>query len=214
MSNHPTTPARWPSQTAEGAAHRRRMIAYGRWEPYVNAQPAREHVQRLLAANMGPKRISEVSGVAHGTISKLLYGDYGRGMAPSKRIRRETEARLLAVEATIDTLADAALMPALGTRRRIQALHALGWPLSHLAQRLGIHRSNLCKVLRVEQVQAGTARRVRALYDALCMAPGPSQRARRAAAEKGWRPPLWWDDIDTDFTDDKRRRRDDEGGAA
>lgn len=202
MSKHPTDATRWPSQTPEGAAYRRRMIAYGRWEPYVDATRAREHVQKLLAANMGPVQVAKVSGVPHGAISKLLYGDYGRGMAPSKRIRRETEAKLLAVEATIDTLADAALMPALGTQRRIQALNALGWPLSHIARRISIHRSNLNKMLQAEHVQAGTARRVRDLYDALCMTPGSSQRARREAAEKGWKPPLWWDD---DIDNPKRR---------
>lgn len=214
MSYHPTDPARWPSQTVEGAAHRRRMIAYGRWEPYVDATRAREHVQSLLAANMGPVQIAKVSGVPHGAISKLLYGDYGRGMAPSKRIRRETETKLLAVEATVDTLADAALMPALGTVRRIQALHALGWPLSEIARRIGVYRASLDRTLKAAQVQAGTARRVRDLYEELCMTPGPSLRARKHALEKGWKPPLWWDDIDSDFTVDKRVRQGRAGGGA
>lgn len=214
MSLHPTEPARWPSQTREAEAHRRRMIAYGRWEPYVDATRAREHVQNLLAANMGPVQIAKVSGVPHGAISKLLYGDYARGMAPSKRIRRETEAKLLAVEATVDTLADAALMPSLGTVRRIQALHALGWPLSEVARRIGVHRASLDRTLKAAQVQAGTARRVRGVYEELCMTPGPSLRARKSAAEKRWKPPLWWDDIDTDFTLDKRVRQGRAGGGA
>ena len=74
---------------------RNRLKAYGQWTPYVNAAPARAHVQQLSAAGLGWRRVAEISGVPPGVISKLLYGSKTRG--PSKRIRPETEVALLAV---------------------------------------------------------------------------------------------------------------------
>jgi hypothetical protein len=34
------------------------------------------------------------------------------------------------------------------------------------------------------------------VYEELCMIPGPSQRTRALAANRGWAAPLDWDDID------------------
>lgn len=177
--------------------HRARQIAYGRWEPYVDAEPARQHVLALRAAGLGPVTLARLSGVPHGALAKLVYGDRQRGQAPSKRIRHKTAERILAVQATIDTLADGAPVDSIGTQRRAQALCAIGYSLSDQARRLGYpvsayHRS----MLRAERVTAGRARAVRDLYDELAMTPGPSRRARLDAAKKGWPPPLAWDDID------------------
>lgn len=189
---------RWPSQSAEGAAHRRRQIAYGRWQPYVDAEPARQHVLALRAAGMGPKTISEISGVPHGSLAKLVYGDKRRGLAPSKRIRPETEAKILAVEARLEYLADGAMVSAIGTQRRLKALHAIGWSLSEVARRVGLDRVYVSRMLRTKKVTARNARAIDGVFRDLCMTPGPSKRARLAAERKGWLPPLAWDDIDTD----------------
>lgn len=42
--------------------------------PYVDAGEARAHVQELMEAGVGLKRISELSGVMAGTLSRLVYG--------------------------------------------------------------------------------------------------------------------------------------------
>lgn len=193
------------------ARHRSRMIAYGRWQPYVDAQPAREHCQALLADGMGPVTIARISGVPHGAVSKLLYGDYSRDMAPSRRIRPETEARLLAVEAKLDNLADAALIDVCGTRRRLQALACIGWPLPAIGALLDREPSNLWRVQRRSRhVQADTARAVRDLYERLCMTPYTGRRAsvtRQRAADAGWTPPLGWDEGEIDDPDAKPRTR-------
>jgi hypothetical protein len=115
---------------------RTRQTAYGRWQPYVDASPARQHVEELRAAGMGLKLIARHSGVAHGALAKLIYGDAQRRLAPSKRIRPETERKILAVQATIDTLGATVHVDATGTRRRLQALVAVGWSQSQLARRL------------------------------------------------------------------------------
>jgi hypothetical protein len=181
--------------------NRRRQVAYGRWQPYVDAERARQHCLGVIAAGMGPVTIARVSGVPHGAISKLLYGDYTRGMAPSRRIRPETEERLLAVHATLDNLAPAALVDATGTRRRVQALACLGWSASEVARRIGVAPTNFHRTLRKQRVHARTARAVRDLYDQLCMTPSPTptaaSTAQRARAN-GWIPPLGWDEGDID----------------
>jgi hypothetical protein len=94
-----------------------------------------------------------------------------------------------------------------GTRRRLQALVAIGWPASLLANLLGRRPSSLCRSMTGESVTARTAQEVAALYERLCNTRPPritsGQRAAADAAQaeavaRGWLPPLAWDDIDTD----------------
>lgn len=120
--------------------HRRtRRKAYGGdYWPWVDAKRARKHVRALMGSRpggkdgLGPKRIAKLSGVPHGAISKLIYGDYGRGMPPSKRIHRETERKLLAVKPSAAFLIDAA-----PTWRQIDELVAFGFPKSRIALAIG-----------------------------------------------------------------------------
>jgi hypothetical protein len=193
----------WPSRTNEYNRHRNRMMAYGRWQPYVDAQPAREHVLRLRAAGVGPKRIAELSGVPHGSLAKLIYGDPRRNLAPSKRIRPETEAKILAVEPTIESLLPSGLVPAHGARRRLQALAFMGYPVAWLADRVDVGNAAIWRLqhARVDQCEAATHLAVKALYRAHAMRPHDGARAnltRHAARDKGWLSPLEWDDLDSE----------------
>lgn len=89
---------------------------------------------------------------------------------------------------------------ATGTIRRLQALAAIGWSTVDLAEYLDRSPCDLRKTRTGywPTVRRGTAQAVAALYEQLCMTPGPSKVARAAAARGGWLPPLAWDDIDTD----------------
>lgn len=88
------------------------------------------------------------------------------------------------------------LVDATGTRRRIQALMVLGWPLSALTARLGLARTNysLKRILDQQHVRRTTAERVAALYDELWGCPGPSGQVREAALASGYCSALAWDD--------------------
>lgn len=91
----------------------------------------------------------------------------------------------------------------LGTRRRIQALRALGYSLDNLAQAGGwqSYHAAFKYPMVSETITAGTAERVAALYERLSMtlATGPRADQLRAAAQRnGWLVPLAWDDIDND----------------
>lgn len=192
-----------PCRDAAAAAerHRSRMKAYGRWEPYVDAEPARAHVRHLSEQGMGWQRVARAAGLTQSTIWKLVYGPAPRG--PSKRIRRQTADKILAV--TLD-LADAAIVDATGTRRRLQALVAIGWSQTRLAAQLGWNVGNINSLILgrdCPRVQHDTEVRVRALYDRLWnVTPVAANRfektgitrAKSVATGHGWVPPMAWDD--------------------
>ncbi len=87
---------------------------------------------------------------------------------------------------------------ATGTRRRLQALAAIGWSLAEQSRRLGWHDSTAHSVAARKWVWIETAEKVRALYDELAMTPGTNKRASNDAARKGWPPPLAWSDEELD----------------
>jgi predicted transcriptional regulator len=116
------------------------------------------------------------------------------------------------VKPSAGQLAAGALTGITGPRRRLQALVATGWSQSRLARELGLTRANFGSMMRCDQVTAGTARAVGELYDRLWNQPPPehgqrtriaASRARNYAAERGWVPPLAWDD---DAIDDPARK--------
>src|SRR5258708_22627051 len=102
-------------------ARRRRMIAYGRWQPFVDATPAREHLELLSRHRIGWARAAELAGLSRGTVSQILFGP-----RRVERIRSETEAAILAVPPVGEGAAPGAVAPAFGIQRRAQALHAIG----------------------------------------------------------------------------------------
>lgn len=191
------------------ARDRYRQICYGRWEPYVDAQPVREHVRNLMDFGIGWMRIAEQAGVARNTVEKLIYGDRRRNRGPSKRVRPETAQKLLAVTAHPDRLGATTGVDPTGTRRRVHALAAMGWPLAHLGLRLGINRSNLGRTLRAPRVRITTDRAIRALYNQLWnlnpLEHGVSLHSynttRRWARDNGWAPVGAWDDDTIDNPD-------------
>lgn len=187
--------------------HRQRQQLYGRWQPYVDAEPVRQHILALRTQGLGHKRIATLAGVPHGSLSKLVYGAPERGMAPSKRVRAATADRILAVSPALENLGARTNVDATGTTRRLQALVAAGWSASKLAQRLGVLPSNFTKTIMGRQCSAATARAVRDLYATLAFTAPPEgnqrdrisvARSRNRARAAGWPPPMWWDEGDLD----------------
>jgi len=140
-------------------------------------------------------------------MSRLLYGDSGRGSAPSKRVRAATATAILAIEPDLDVLGSTVPVDPTGTRRRIQALVALGWSFSNIADGVNVLPNNLGTTMRSPRVRAGTARAVRALYDQLWDQAPPenthseklsASRARNRAKAADWAPPMAWNDHEID----------------
>ncbi|MFF5261325.1 hypothetical protein ACFY4C_20475 [Actinomadura viridis] len=184
-----------------------RLKAYGQWKPYAAAAPVRAHVESLVAQGLKPKRIARLAGVAPPTLARVLHGDPNRNTPPPTRVKTSTAEAILAVRMVLEDLPDAARIDPTGTRRRIQALVTMGWSLTKLAERSGIHRTNFSLLIHATGVRADTARKVRALYDALWDKEPPMGsardqvsvgKARAWASRQGWASPLAWDDGDLD----------------
>lgn len=196
--------------TANTAASRaaKRAKALGRWAPYLDAGPVRHHIQSLREAGIGYARIATLAGTSSSHVRELA-GTAGRSghRPPIRRVRRDTAERILTIAPTAANHATRSQVDATGTRRRLQALVALGWTFGQLATELERTVSNLKRTLRTHWVTADTAVRVAAVYERLWDSrPDQSSPSSRAAAnaaraharEHGWPPPLAWNDIDTD----------------
>lgn len=171
----------------------RSRARYGWKSELVDSAPAREHVLMLQRHGLGRREIAKRSGVADSIVGRLLGMDTSK---PAARVRPETLTALLSVQP--GTLADHALVPALGSRRRLQALIAMGWTQTYLAERIGWTVANLCSITngKKDRIIQRTASDIGTLYEELSMSFGPSLRSRNHAFRKGWAPPLAWDDID------------------
>lgn len=201
------------AENTRAVARRTREKLYGRWQsPYVDAAPAREHVQMLREQGLGIRTIAQVAGVGHTALAQLVYGrkrsqgDPRAGEVLQRMSRRNAE-RILAVVADESTLAPGTSVAARGAQRRIEALVARGWCLSRIAAVLGISPSNLAALLERGFIQLGTKRKLVELYERLWNVAPPRQtradavsytRAIHMAQDRGWLPPMAWDDIDTD----------------
>lgn len=175
-----------------------RQQCYGTWQPYIDPQPTLDHIAALRAAGMGAARIARVAGISDYTVSRLLRPLGNRPQ--TARMRPETAAKILAVKP--DQLADGTQINAAGTRRRLQALQAVGWPQKILAERLGLAERKVWGLLFANKVFLRTSRNVAALYDEIWdqipeqsgVQPTYAKRARASAERRGWVVPLAWDD--------------------
>lgn len=182
--------------------NRNRAIAYGTWQPYVDAAPVREHVRALMEFGIGWRRIAELADVPSGVMTKLLYGCQQRNMGPSKQVRPKTATALLGVEPTMANLSPVVSVDATGTRRRVQALVAAGWPMTRIAARLDMRPGNFTATLKRPQVIVRTVRLTQAVYDELWNQDPRGHgvdnqaysRAVNHAAARGWAPVGAWDD--------------------
>lgn len=188
---------------ADAKNHRTRQIAYGRWKPFVDAQPVREHVQFLREFGLGWRHIAVLAGVPADAVQRLLYGVPREGRPPSKQIRTQTAEKLLALHPNLDVLADTATISSAGTQRRAQALSVAGWSIPEQARRLGKQPNNYALALTQSLVTAATARAVRALCEELWNVAPPQEttaqrisasKARATAQRNGWLPLAAWDE--------------------
>ncbi|CCH89116.1 protein of unknown function [Modestobacter italicus] len=199
---------RCPACTAANTAasrHVSRQRAYGRWQPFIEVGPVREHLTALRRAGLGVERIALLADVSVSHVRDLARPRIDG--SPAQRIRPATAARLLSIDVRDADHAPGSRIDAPGTRRRLQALVATGWSVELLAARLRRRPSSLRRTMTSPTVTARTAQDVEALYEQLSAIPPPHGTAeecalvlmtRAAAAAQGWQPPLAWDDIDAD----------------
>lgn len=195
-----------------------RQAAAAAWDPtlqpYVSGDIVRAHIAQLRAAGMGRRAIAAAAGLAESTLCGIMHGyhaddpNHPHHRPPRLKVRREVAERILSVTFTP---APHAVVDATGTRRRMQALVAVGWSQARLASRLGITETSLCRILAGSGgVLQATADAAAAAYEEWWRGPsagasraarGSITRARQHAARQGWLPPLAWDDDTIDDPD-------------
>jgi hypothetical protein len=136
---------RCPDCTAANTAASRtvaRERIYGRWHPYVDAAPVREHIAGLRAAGIGVERIAHLAGLSVSHIRQLA--EHGRdGLPATQRVRPNTATRVLSIDVGDPSRAPRSRIDATGTRRRLQALVAIGWTAELLGVELGRRPNSL-----------------------------------------------------------------------
>jgi hypothetical protein len=200
MSTRHATPA-LRSASARWQARKRRLVAYGQWQPFVDAAPVREHLKAVMATGMPIWAVCERLGLPHeSSLQHVLYGRGGYG--PGEQVRRETAELVLAYWPALSDYPDASRIDPTGTRRRVEALGVVGWSRAQIAGRAGMTEMAFRKACRKERVTAWLARKVVEVYDA-CWNQDPVEcgvslnaaaRVRAAAVRAGWHGPLAWDD--------------------
>jgi hypothetical protein len=185
-----------------------REQTFGRWSPYVEVAPVRAHIALLRSAGIGYDQIARLSGTSATHVREIAATVARSGNRPAiQQVRQDRAHRILAVAPIPANRAPRSQIDATGTRRRLQALVAIGWAPEALAAQLGRSAANLRRTMTGLTVHARTAQLVSDLYDRLWDTPAPqatapqrdaAEASRTYAAEHGWLPPLAWDDIDTD----------------
>jgi plasmid maintenance system antidote protein VapI len=157
----------------------------------VPAAPIADHLRNLLADGMGWPRICRAAHCSSSTIARLLNGQ--------EKVRRSVADRILAVKYRS---APGRIVDATGTRRRIQALLAIGHTITGLAEESDVDHSVINDVLNgALNVRGMTADRIAAAYDWLAVQPPITSRksaattSRKRAKREGWRDPQWWEDM-------------------
>jgi hypothetical protein len=193
-----------PGSGREYARWRARQIAYGRWQPWADAGPVREHVRLLRESGASYRAIADAAGVSVMMVHRLQCGEPACGRPAPPRVRALHARRLLAV--TIQTLRDdAARRDAGGARWRLRALTAMGHPATILARHLDVPPRVAWDLIRgstatishdLYLASCGVYERMWDLRppERTCAERRAAAAARGRAARNGWPPPMGLDD--------------------
>lgn len=186
---------------------RYRKQGYGTWQPYVDAEPVRQHLLQLRAAGFSYDRIAKTAGLYTAAVTAFVY-DLGPKRHRRQRTTPGMAAKILAV--TDDSMTPGMVDPT-GTRRRIQALTAIGWPMRCLAPHIGVAQATVSRLCTQRYVFGHTAEAVASCYERL-RDTDPQRygvpawlvtKSRNWAKREGWPDPVWWEDMggidDPDF---------------
>jgi hypothetical protein len=154
-----------------------------------------------MASGLGWQRIATKAGVPQSTLRALLYG----GPKPRQYTHIMTAKRLLALSVTLNDFAGRAQVDGTITRRKLEALIAIGWSAQKIGAMLGIRRQHVKLMLIRPTVSAHRARAVRDLFEKMWNTPPARLTVEdkrsytstiRLAEAKGYRRPMDWVDID------------------
>jgi len=159
----------------------------------IDAAPARARLQQLVKT-MSHVQIKAATGCDDCNLRQILDGT-------RTQIRRDTLNKILSVKP--EPPAPGKYLDATGTRRRIQALRAIGYSARALAE---ASTAGECVIERIcngqPTVRGVVAAKIQDAYAKLSQTPAPAgrsaTRAKSYAAAQGWEPPAAWDDDEID----------------
>ncbi|MET8430064.1 hypothetical protein [Nocardia sp. NPDC004860] len=175
--------------------HKLRLLEASRGLPgYIDAEPVRLHIEWLRSIGFTDGAIAVQAGVTTQMIALIRAGQH----VTTQRRRAQP---ILAVTHVPTSLQARTLVPALGLRRRLHALQAIGYSTRTLATLLDVPQNHICRMSNTTQVLGSTWMKVDDLYKTHSGAAGPSKSAATIARRKGYAAPLDWDGIDIDHPD-------------
>lgn len=154
----------------------------------VDAAPAGARIRDHHAHHWSNGHLAHVFAIKDTTLRDVAAGR-------QDRITRDYADRIMRRWPTFANAPDDALVPVIPTRRRIEALHALGYTRRQHIDPM-VPTNNVSQLLRGDRVHIATHRAIAAGYAALAGTPGPSALTRSRAATAGFLPPAAYDDID------------------
>lgn len=201
-----------PARRAAAIAHRdyarrrARQIAYGRWEPWADARPVRDHVLALRRGGASYQAIGDAAGVSPMTVHYLMNGCRTRNRPVPTRISSVHARRLLAVP---PNGISGSFRDACGSRRRLRALVALGHSPASLAADLGLSTARVRRLLggQTHSISVPVHNKVCDLYRQMWNVLPPERTgreraianaARNRARAANWLPPMALDDDQID----------------
>lgn len=158
--------------------------------PRVPTGPITQHVHALTRRGLSCAQIAIAAGVSKSSVANAKN-------ARNPTFNRTVADKILAVRPRI--VRDTDRVPATGTRRRIQALYAIGHGSKAISELTSMSPYSIQIIANRphEIVTAGTYKAIRKAYRALAVQPGVSARAKASARSNSWAPPAaWGDDID------------------
>lgn len=174
---------------------RQRAHGIGGW---VDAAPTVQRLNQLHADGMTWRAISARSGLALSAVYQISRGH-------RRSVLQSTERAV----AALNLKPASQWTDATGSRRRLQALQAIGWNCAAVGRHAGLHCRTVQPILRGDtlRVNPATADKIRLAYDAMWgTPPKPATTQERSAVGRalnharahGYAPPLAWDDDSID----------------
>lgn len=162
---------------------------------YVHAAPVRAHLADLKSGGISTVTAAALAGVTRHRLVSVASG-------VDRFIQRGHALAIMRIHTHPEDAEDRAMISAHGSKRRVQALVALGWRLGEIAEWLDCHQSELSNLIHPANrtVSGRRHRQIAAMFRERCMTvpDTPSPWSLSRASRERWVPPLAWDDIDRD----------------
>ncbi|MFD6400705.1 hypothetical protein [Nocardia sp. NPDC060249] len=150
----------------------------------------RTRIQELYDLGLKPQMIASAANMSVAGVLHIMRHN-------THYVRIELAARIFKVTHHPDPRQTH--VPAVGARRRIRALNAIGWSTHELATRLNITTNDgLNDTIGRPTVTYVRWAAIRDLYEQLSGTPGGNAEALRVARRLKYAPPLAWEGIDID----------------